>query len=184
MNLYQVAFRVLVPVAIGWPQGVPYDPNFYKNAATGTNPYGSDYRCDIEHAVRHVLVLAASPSEANIRPVLQSNLTLQPGEKFAILGVNPVHVGTEGAAVLGAAGFVFVADFQVRLPSPAPAPGAPGVALNVYIREPRKALVASASAAGVGAVLRANVTLASGELLDILSVKQFAEGSEAGAVWN
>src|SRR5690348_9193474 len=133
MNLYQVTFRVFVPVALNWPVGVPYDPNFWRNPSNGSNPYGSDYRVDLNRGVRRVLVLAPSPSETDIRPVIQSNISLQSGEKFAIVGIQPVHIGSEGQAVIGAgAGFVWVADFQVRLPSPAPAPGAPGVPLNVY----------------------------------------------------
>lgn len=182
-NLYSVHFAVskkypvVVPSqAYSAPAWIPVD----------RCDYGECNRVDQYRGLtRSVLLLAASAHPKDILVPLSNNVTLGSGEGFEILTVKPVQAGTEGQAVIGAAaGLVFLTDFQVRLPAPVPAPGAPGAPLNVYVKPPRKALVAASSSAGVLGVLNANIALLSGEILELLGVKQFTEGSENGAVWN
>ena len=72
----------------------------------------------------------------------------------------------------------WIVDFQIHKPNPvSPGPG------ELYRRPPRKALVIAASSSGIPAVLAADVPLASGEVIDVLSVTQYVEGAESGFVW-
>jgi hypothetical protein len=192
--LYKVEFAVRMtaeayptPLDIDSRTGQPVPNNQYVLLDTPDHAHGSRkvagwYSGGTADAYRRgvtsALVLAASAHPADILVPLTNNVPLAAGESFHVLSVKQIAEGTEGPSVLGAAApSIFVSEFQIHLPNP----GAGQV--DIYRKPIRKALVAAATQQGVAAVLNANIALAGGEVLDVLSVRQYVEGSN-GVVWS
>jgi hypothetical protein len=73
---------------------------------------------------------------------------------------------------------IWAVEFQIRKPNPAGS-----AVVNLYVKPARKALVSASTQQGIAAVLNSNVTLAAGEVLEIIGASQYSEGAESGSVW-
>lgn len=78
---------------------------------------------------------------------------------------------------------LYAVIYQIRKPAPAPSPGQGVANGNQYVRDPRHATILSNdNGPGIVAAIKNNVTLASGEVIDILRVSQ-SHAAGVDGVW-
>jgi hypothetical protein len=192
-EVFRVSFLVKMPTPPLWPWGSPgyKQPSGCGNGNKDNDSYIGLVCPDYYRGnVRSVLLVAASGHPKDLLSVLQAHVSLK---TLQLRNGGPAQSVTEQIEILqsqaleapalgSAAAFVYRVKYQIRQLNPNPIPLG-GAAVNLYSNPPATALVLANSPQGVAAVLAANISLGSNQVLDILNVEQISTGSES-SVWS